>query len=220
MNLFPRFSRNLLPFVVVLATFLAFSPAVMAEDAPDVYEYPFNGSFTEFSLRGGPVLDLGEGTPFTLDAGFRNSFPFYLGDHRISYRFTTAAGDEPSSQIHSLHGALALHPFYLALLSRGLFSHFLASLHLELGFGPQFGMLAAHGEQDSQSRFGFAGSLGTGFDIPLTNANAGQALWLNVLYRRTWTTLSFGGEDFGEGLHDHGFFLGLGWRINGTIWRD
>lgn len=177
----------------------------------------FNGSFKEVSLRSGAAFSSGtEGAAWTIDGGFRNSFPFYLADNRLSYRYSRGHAGGDLLQIHGLHAAFAIHPFYLALLSKGLLSHFLASLHLELGTGVQFGLLRAD-NQDERS-LGLVGSLGAGFDLPITEANQGGGLWLNALYRRTWTTLKVGEDGEGGPLHDHGLFLGLAWRINGTLW--
>lgn len=176
---------------------------------------PFNGSFKELSLRSGAALSPGtDGAAWTVDAGFRNSFPFYLGDNRISYRYSRGRSEGDLLQVHGLHATFAIHPFYLALLSKGLTSHLLASLHLELGLGVQYGSLSA--EASVHNSLGVAGSVGAGFDLPLTEANRGGGLWLNGVYRRTWTSLKL--EDTTKPLHDHGFFLGLAWRINGTLW--
>lgn len=175
----------------------------------------FSGSFAEFSLRGGPAFGA-DAAGWTLDAGFRNSVPFYLTDNRVSYRFLSLPSEPESANIHSLHATFGLHPFYLAILSEGLISHFLASLHLELGAGAQLGLFQQDG--DSRTAFGLAGSLGSGFDLPLTDPNRGQGLWINTLYRRTWTTLSTAGEVDSASLHDHAFFVGLAWRKNGGFW--
>ncbi|RAL23522.1 hypothetical protein DL240_05005 [Lujinxingia litoralis] len=182
-------------------------PTLASEEASE--ERPFNGSFSEWSLRG----SLGSAAP-TLSEGlggelaFRTSFPLYLGDTRLSYRYTRL-GPQIPRPVHALHLGVNLHPFYLALLSEGLVSHVLASLHLELGLGPQLA------RADDETRLGFAGSVGAGFDIPLSRANRGRGLWLSTTYRRTWTTLRLA-----PGLpraHEHAALLGLSWRTNGVI---
>ncbi len=202
MDLAPRsLSWCLAAGVSFLLTFGALSVSAEPRNAR-----PFNGSFQEWSLRGGPTLGGLDGG-WTADAGFRHSFPMYLGDTRLSYRFAGGGIDGEAHQIHGLHFTLGIHPFYLALLSQGLVSHFLASLHAELGLGAQLGV----GEGVAA---GFAPSVGAGFDLPITEANRGRGVWLNALYRRTWTTLS--GPESGR-LHDHAFFVGLAWRINGPL---
>ncbi len=186
------------------------------EEAP----HPFNGSFSEWSARGGPLLTSSDSvsTGWGADVGLRNAFPMYLADHRISYRYATASMGERRVHLHDLHLAGALHPFYLALLSGGLKGHFLASLHLELGLGPRLGRLSSGGDDEGLSNFGVAASVGGGFDIPLTSPNRGRSLWINGLYRRTWSFVRFDLGDASPRLHDHIFFLGLAWRSNGSMW--
>ena len=183
---------------------LSFSGGVAAEDLPRA----FNGSFFETSLRAGTALSSHYDAPaLTADLGVRNSFPMYLGDTRLSYRFTAAQHDEVPLQLHGAHLTLGLHPFYLALLSRGFVSHFLASLHAEIGVGGVLGMFTE--EDATRAAAGLSWSLGAGFDLPITDANRGGGLWLNALYRRSWHTLPFAG--------DHALFLGLAWRVNGSL---
>ena len=179
---------------------------------------PFNGSFWEFSLRGGPLLSSFDGASngWTTDVGLRNSYPFYLADHRLSYGFSRYSVDDHAVDVHNLHASFAIHPLYLTLLSQGVFSHFLASLHLELGLGARWAQLSGPVHDDSS--IGFGPSLGAGFDLPLTEPNRGRSLWINALYRRTWTTAGFDDGSQTERLHDHGFFLGLAWRNNGILW--
>lgn len=182
--------------------------------------HPFNGSFAEWSARGGPILPSAAdaSTGWMVDLGFRNSFPMYLGDNRIAYNYRRWSVDERTVQIHGLHATLGLHPFYLALLSEGWRSHVLASLHLELGLGPQWKRIGEHQDQESSSAWGLGTSLGAGFDVPLTAANRGRSLWVNTVYRRTWTTLDMSDDATSDRLHDHVFFFGLAWRSNGVVW--
>lgn len=208
----PDFILGVLLIALLMAPKLV-GAEVLAEPEPPA---PFNGSFKELSLRGGAALFSNtDRAGWTVDAGFRNSFPFYLGDNRFSYRYTRGQISEDLLQIHGFHAAFAVHPLYLALLSKGLISHLLSSLHVEFGVGVEYGLLRNEGQDEGA--LGLMGSLGAGFDLPLTEANNGRALWLNAVYRRTWSTLKMGGDDQGR-LHDHGIFLGLGWRINGPLW--
>jgi hypothetical protein len=180
---------------------------------------PFNGSFGEFFLRGGPLLtsDDDATSGWHGDLGFRNSFPFYLGDNRLSYGYGRYDVDDRPVQIHGLHLSLNLHPFYLVLLSSGFVSHFLASIHLELGLGPRLG-LWSDDAGEAMNQFGLAWSVGGGFDLPLTNPDRGQSLWVSANYRREWTSIGFETDSVSHAVRDHRFFLGLAWRVNGMIW--
>lgn len=200
----PIFRSYLLIAVVLAALTLAPTDAT-AEDLPRA----FNGSFTETSLRVGPALSSSfDSLGHTADVGFRHSFPMYLGDTRVSYRYTGAEADGEPLQLHGAHLTLGVHPFYLAILSQGLLSHFLSSLHAELGLGGILGLLPADGGGRDLSP-GLAWSVGAGFDLPITDANLGGGLWINALYRRTWNSLPVAG--------DHALFLGLAWRVNGAL---
>lgn len=197
-------------FLSLFFTLFIFPVLLVAQEREERH---FSGSFAEFSLRGGPSVTAGE-LGYTVDAGFRNSMPFYLTDNRLSYRYNS--GGELDVDIHGLHFNFGLHPLYLTLLGGSLISHFLASLHLELGIGGQM----ARFREEEASRFapGLSWSLGTGFDLPLTNPNRGQGFWLHVVYRHSWTTLHIELDDNSIRLSDHSLFGGLGWRINGGFW--
>ncbi len=191
-------------------------PPPPTPDLVDQAPRPFNGSFKEASLRGGPVLsssddvDRGWGS----EARLRTSFPMYLADHSLVYDVARLGDSDNRVQVHGLQSTFAVHPFYLALLSEGLMSHFLASLHAEVGFGLRYGR-ASDGDIDAS--LGIATSLSGGFDLPLSSPNRGRSLWLNAQYRRTWTSLTLGPDD-AQRLHDHRFFLGLAFRANGVLW--
>ena len=190
------------------------SQSSAVDDAPE----PFNGSFGEWSLRGGPLLPSADGSVgWTGEIGFRNAFPFYLGANRIAYSYGRWSVDDETVQMHGLHASVGIHPFYLALLSEGLTSHFLASLHVELGLGPRFALLP-DGDEGTTSGFGLVGSVGGGFDLPITNPNQGRSLWFNTVYRRNWTTIRLDSSDDAGRLHEHAFFFGLSFRSNGIVW--
>ncbi len=213
-------------FTAPLSAFAHGSPSASEEEESDYVAErlaeapkPFNGSFGEFFLRGGPLLasDGDAAAGWHGDAGFRNSFPFYLGDNRVAYGYGRYDVDDRPVQIHGLHLSLNIHPFYLVLLSEGFVSHFLASLHLELGLGPRLGMWSNETNEPLR-QFGLAWSVGGGFDLPITNPDMGKSLWLSANYRREWTTIGFEIDDGAHGVRDHRFFLGLAWRVNGMIW--
>ena len=207
----PSAPRRALAALFVALVLLAGAPlSAQEEPALDEGDRPFNGSFSEWSLRGS-INSSTSALRSSLggEVAFRTSFPLYLGDMRLAYRLSPL-GDSGPGPVHALHLALNIHPLYLTLLSEGLLSHFLASLHLELGLGPQL----ATG-LDEGTAFGFAGSIGAGFDLPITRANRGQGLWLTATYRRTWTTLRAGPDQ--PRANEHAALLGLAWRTNGVI---
>jgi hypothetical protein len=177
----------------------------------------FNGSFLEYGARAGLSRSRqGATSGWALDAGVRHSFPLYLLDTRLAYRLDRLSGDQTDVTVHGSALTLGLHPFYLALLSRGWVSHFLASLHLELGVGLQAGSRRRESltGTDSENGWGVSWSLGTGFDLPLGDANRGSAPWLNVVYRYGGTSLSIL-DDLDGARRSHALFAGVGWRING-----
>ncbi|MFU8807254.1 MAG: hypothetical protein ACNA8W_25825, partial [Bradymonadaceae bacterium] len=179
------------------------------EAAPTYSEY-FSGAFTEYSLRGGLLRTGHSGLRgWTFDGGVRHSFPMYLGDTRLSYRYDSLESTDSTVTIHGSNLTLGIHPLYLALLSRGWMSHFIASLHLELGLGLQRGLRQSldTSVDDARSGWGFVWSLGAGFDLPLMNPNRGSAPWLNVVYRYSGTTLAIL-EDIPGGRRTHALFAG------------
>lgn len=220
----PRPAR-LLSLAICVAAAVVLTPAVGSADTADVPDQPvaehpdpFNGAFLEWSARAGANVPSSAQPGWIADVGFRNSLPMYVGDNRLAYSFGQSALDDRTVGIHGLHATLGLHPFYLALLSEGLFSHFLASLHLELGVGAQFAHLSAGDDADADGQFGVTGSVGAGFDLPLTHPNRGQSLWINTVYRRKWSSVGFEIDGQTRRLHSHQFFIGLAWRTNGTLW--
>lgn len=218
----PRNTALIAALVAATVGTLMTSAAVADEATAESSEQPraFNGAFWEVSARGGTVIPTEGSTGWTADIGFRNSFPMYAGDNRLSYQYQRRSLDGRSLQIHGAQATVGLHPFFLALLSEGWLSHFLASLHLELGFGPQWANLEASSadSSDAEDTWGLTGSVGTGFDLPLTDANQGRALWASAVYRRSWSTNDFDIDGDQRSLHDHQIFVGLAWRTNGTLW--
>lgn len=210
---------------LVFASILAVASPIGADEPPSVQpapdavapqqgDEPFNGAFTEWSVRGGAVVPTDGSRGWIGDVGFRHAFPMYVGDTRLAYQHARWDHADETVGLHDLSVTFGLHPFFLALLSEGTVSHVLASLHLELGLGAQ---LARHSRDDVEGGPGLAGSVGTGFDIPLTRPNRGDSLWINAVYRYKWSTIDLE-VDEGADLHGHQIFIGLAWRNNGILW--
>lgn len=212
---------GIVAIAVFLAVFAVGTDSADAEEPAEVPEVshledapaPFNGAFGEWSARAAVAVP-SDGMGWMGDIGFRTALPMYVGDSRLAYSYGRWSVSDHTVGVHGTHATVGLHPFFLSLLSKGVISHFLASLHLELGAGAQWACLT----ETDDSRGGVTGSLGVGFDLPLTNPNDGRALWLNTVYRRNWSSIDFELDGQTHQLHTHQFFVGLGWRTNGTIW--
>ncbi len=184
----------------------------------------FNGSFVEYGIRSGlSSLKQSElSDAWALDAGVRHSFPMYLGDTRVAYRYDNMSGDNTQISLHGIGLTFGLHPFYLALLSNNLLGHLFGSLHAELGVSAQYALFerSQQGSQAakavSHSDLGLAWSLGAGFDLPLWNPNHGHSPWLNVNYRYKTGKLDLPDNE-SLSLGGHTIFVGLSWRVNGLI---
>jgi len=163
------------------------------------YSPYYNGSFVEVSVRGAHVSNADVNT-WGLDVGFRHSFPMLLLDSRLSWRLDWMT---PGSR-HVLHYGFGAHPLYMFLLGNSWLAYTISSLYLELGAG-----LEIHDYQETD--LGLALTIGGGLDIPLWDADAGHAPWLNLLYRYHVSTLTPVGED------THLIFIGLAWRRNGLL---
>ncbi len=184
----------------------------------------FNGSFVEYGVRSGlsSLKQRELNDAWALDAGVRHSFPMYLGDTRIAYRYDNMSGDDTQITLHGIGLTFGLHPFYLALLSNNLLGHLLASTHAELGVSAQYAIFERTSSTSlpannmSHTDIGLAWSLGAGFDVPLWNPNFGHSPWLNVNYRYKTGKLELP-QNESISLGGHTFFVGLSWRINGLI---
>lgn len=216
-------------FIALVALATIVPAASHADDSNDpesaekqAYSDSFTGAFQEYSLRGawsdGPATDY-EG--WSLDLGFRHSFPMLLGDARLSYRFDSLMPERQSLpgelERHAVGAHVNLHPLYLALLGSDWLGYTIASLYFEIGGGVQYGILdtrEATGEYEQD--FGLFGTLGAGIDIPLWDADVGQAPWLNIVYRFQYSDFDRPASD-DLVLRRHEFFVGVGWRINGLL---
>lgn len=194
-------------------------PAAEAE-AREAYPDSFNGSFVDLGVRLGQTQAGTSGFDGdTLDLGGRFSFPMYVGDVRLAYRYdnltNTGAGARGDLNAHSMSASLALHPFYLFLLGSDWLSYTFASIYLDAGLGMQRSTLRQTGRA-AETDLGFVWHWGVGIDVPLWDPDVGFAPWLNVLYRNHRATHDRDGvPDIGMPLHT--VFLGLSWRINTLV---
>lgn len=197
------------------------------------YSKQYNGSFVEYSVRGGASLSSNtDYDGWNIDAGMRHSFPALLGDFRLAYRYDRLSPNSTASerrdamgqltaspliQNHSVGGYLGIHPGYLLLLGNSRLAYALASLHAEIGVGAEYTMVDPSEAQggDTQGELGPFFSIGVGLNIPITNADVGYAPWLHLLYR--WQISDFIGETEPFDVNMHILQVGLGWRINGLL---
>lgn len=180
------------------------------------YGKAYNGAFVDFSVR--VARTHVTSAPFngwSFDAGLRQALVMHLLDTRLSYaedRWSAregAAGDFVARSVN-IHGAF--HPLYLALLLSDWFGYVLASFYVEAGLGAQIARETNLEVNDLGLRF----SLGTGFDVPLSDPDRGWSIWLNALYRYTWADFDYdsGGE---TNLYHHAGWLGVSLRFNGLL---
>ncbi|MGM0556309.1 MAG: hypothetical protein ACQEVA_08005 [Myxococcota bacterium] len=214
-------------FFIVIAVICASLPlTVLAQESEErekqAYSDQFTGAFQEYSIRGawsdGPATAY-EG--WSLDAGFRHSFPMLLGDTRLSYRFDSLRPEDqdlPAKlERHAVGVHVAFHPLYLALLGSDWLGYTIASLYFEIGGGAHYGILDARQTRGEYERdFGLFASLGAGIDFPLWDPDVGFAPWLNAVYRFQYSDFDRPDDD-SLVLRRHEFFVGLGWRINGLL---
>lgn len=218
-----RISAFTLLLLLSAATTYAQNDSGADEDPqPSRYSDFFTGAFHEYSIRG--ALTGGPKTPYdgwSLDFGIRHSFPMLLGDTRLSYRFDSLTSDRDSlpdtleQHVFGVH--VALHPLYLVLLGSDWLGYTISSLYFEIGGGLRYDILDARESRgEYEHDLGLFGSIGGGFDIPLSDPDKGQAPWLNAVYRYEYGRFE---RPTGESirLRRHGVFLGLGWRINGLL---
>jgi|GEM_PF-3266141 len=197
------------------------------------YSKQYNGSFVEYSLRGGASLSSNaDYNGWNIDAGMRHSFPALLGDFRLAYRYDRLSPNSVASerrdamgrltaspliQNHSVGGYLGIHPGYLLLLGNSRIAYALASLHAEIGVGAEYTIVdpAEAKGGDSRGQFGPFFSIGVGLNIPITSPDVGYAPWIHLLYR--WHVSDFVGETEDFDVNMHILQIGLGWRINGLL---
>lgn len=205
------------------------------EANPDQRDYSkqYNGSFVEYSLRGGASLSSNtDYDGWNIDAGMRHSFPALLGDFRLAYRYdrltpNSAARQRqdamgqltasPLIQNHSVGGYLGIHPGYLLLLGNSRLAYALASLHAEIGGGLEYTIVDPSEAQggDPRGQLGPFFSIGVGLNIPITSPDVGYAPWIHLLYR--WHVSDFIGDTEPFDVNMHILQIGLGWRINGLL---
>ena len=189
-------------------------------EEPEGYSDSFNGSFVALGVRLGQTQAGTSGFDGdTLDVGGRFSFPMYVGDVRVAYRYdnltNTGAGARGDLNNHSLSASLALHPFYLFLLGSDWLSYTFASLYADVGLGVQRSTLRQPGRA-AEADLGLVWHWGVGIDVPLWDPDVGFAPWLNIMYRNHRATHDRDGvPDIGMPLHT--VFLGLSWRVNTLV---
>ena len=197
-------------------------PPAPAQEREDDYSQYYTGAFYELGARAlastAGDSDFG-GLGF--DVGLRGSFPMYLGDLRLAYRFDALDAEAPTQhpgQIdqHSVGLTLNVHPLFLFLLGSDWLSYTIASFYLEVGLGAQWASFApaASAAADTLDDAGFWWSLGLGIDIPLWDPDVGYAPWLSVLYRNHRGDFDVSEQEEID-LSLHALIVGLGWRING-----
>lgn len=71
-------------------------------------------------------------------------------------------------------------------------------------------------EGNGASDVGLRLHVGSGFDVPLSDPDAGWSIWINALYRFTWSDFDVA-EDREVNLHHHSLFAGLSLRFNGLL---
>lgn len=215
--------RRLSIFVALSLLIALPSSSFAADDDGDEqrgYSKFYNGAFTEYSVRGGPNFS-GANTfdGWHFDAGLRQSIPMHIVDMRLSYQFDSlsATGDNAAGiDAHGLSLHAKLHPAYLALLGSDWFSYVVASLYFDAGIGGQFASLDPSGGGDIETDLGFVWSVGGGLDLPLWDPDAGESMWINLMY--SYQRSDFDRPDAEIDLPLHMVFVGLGWRVNGLLW--
>lgn len=210
-----------LPPIAVFFFLFASSPAFGQDDSAPAeserrYGKFYNGAFVDVAARGSRALAAGSSlNGWSWDVGLRQALVMHLLDTRLSYSEDYFGAGEGQSGAFtqrsvSVHGAF--HPLYMALLLSKFWGYVLAAWYIEAGIGGHYTRESSIDEDD----FGLRLSLGSGLDIPLTDPDRGWSLWVNTLYRFTWTDFDFDGG--GEiNLHHHGLWLGLSLRFNGLL---
>ena len=170
----------------------------------------YNGSFTALEAQlGRPGLLQDDAAPqgWALDVGVRAAFPMSLLDTRLGYRYDALSLKDGDLSTHGLRLDLAVHPLYIFNLGSDWLSYAVGGLHLHAGLGPMLG------RAPDSSVLAFSWQWGAGLDLPLWNADAGQAPWLNLIYRNLRADLDFDARPLD--LSTHTLMVGLSWRTNG-----
>ena len=217
-------SPHLCPAPLALLLLLSVAPLPGAAQQPPATEEPraysryYTGAFYEVGAR---ALRSAAGDSqfggWGWDAGLRASFPMYLGDLRLAYRFDALQAERDGVAAidqHSVGLTLAIHPLFLFLLGSDWPSYVVASTYLEVGAGGQWASLVRALGQAPVDDEGFWWSLGVGVDLPLWDPDVGYAPWLTVLYRNHRGDFDVSDEE-AVSLSLHALIVGLAWRING-----
>lgn len=201
---------------LLFCTVLASSAAAQDETPERRYGKFYNGAFVDVSARAA-LNGRRDYSGFSWDVGLRQALVMHLLDTRISYaedRWGGNTSELPSIVVRSvsIHGAF--HPLYMALLYSDWLGYLIASWYVEAGIGGQYATSTTNHD------FGLRLSLGSGFDVPITDPDRGWSIWLNALYRYTWNDFDALPSVFGDRdvkLHHHAGWLGVSLRFNGLL---
>lgn len=195
----------------------ASTPVAAQESQTRRYGQHYNGSFVDFSARA--AYEHVVSAPYagwSWDVGLRQALVMHLLDTRLAFREERLSprdgvGGE-AFVVRAVDVSTGFHPLYLALLLSDWLGYVAASLYVEAGLGAQF----AAGQGGAESDAGFRWHVGGGLDLPVTDPDRGWSVWLNGLYRFTWSDFDFdaGGE---LDLYHHSAFAGLSLRFNGLL---
>ena len=214
--------------VVLLATLAsATAPANDSQSAKspeqgtsEDYSQYYTGAFSEYSVRAGANFNAENAYDgWSLDLGFRHSFPMQVGDVRLAYQYDVL-GEEADSlpgpiEQHNVGAYLAIHPAYLLLLGSDWLSYTVGSIYAEIGVGAQFGALERRSDGVFETDVGPFVTFGGGLDVPLWDPDVGQAPWLNIVYRYHVADFDRPSQTYDVDLHS--VMVGVGWRINGLL---
>lgn len=151
----------------------------------------YTGAYLGVLAGGGLAIAEGEAGVGAV-AGVRASTVLHLADVEARYQL--------ASETHQGLVSVHLHPLFLFLLANSRLGATLGSLSLELGGGPASG----------PGGFGLVWVWGGGVQVPLTEPDEGQSLWLGGAVTRT-SNLAY--EALG-GVTTH-LLLRLEYRHNG-----
>lgn len=207
----PR-ARGLAAAVAVLALAAGLSLGSSegrAEQPPNRYN---GASYGPEVFAGFGSATLSDAQEASIAVGFRHSFPFLLGDSRLSYTLESPSTALNRPDRHGLWLHTGLHPLAPAILGSEWMHYVLGSPYFEAGVG---GLIYSPEFSADVASPAVGWSIGAGLDVPLADPDQGEAPWLHLLYRfRNDATndTSAAGRSRVNAL-----YLGFSWRFNGTL---